>query len=50
METTKKRNALTFIFITLLIDFVGWGIIIPVMPDLIGEIMHVGADKAVEYG
>lgn len=50
METTKKRNALTFIFITLLIDFVGWGIIIPVMPDLIGEIMHVGADKAAEYG
>ena len=31
----NKRLALTFIFITVLLDSVGFGIILPVMPQLI---------------
>lgn len=50
MEKTKKTSALTFIFITLLIDITGWGLIIPVMPKLIEEIMHVDANGASRYG
>lgn len=50
MEKAKKTNALTFIFITLLIDITGWGLIIPVMPKLIEEIMHVDANGASKYG
>lgn len=50
MENKKKTSALTFIFITLLIDITGWGLIIPVMPSLIEEIMHVDANGASRYG
>ena len=32
---SAKKPALGFIFITLLIDVTGWGIIIPVVPGLI---------------
>lgn len=35
---TKRTPALGFIFVTLLIDITGWGIIIPVMPKLIVEL------------
>lgn len=47
-----KRNspALGFIFITLLLDVTGLGIIIPVMPGLIGELKHVGLSEAAAYG
>jgi MFS transporter, DHA1 family, tetracycline resistance protein len=34
----KTNPAIGFIFITLLIDITGWGIIIPVMPKLINEL------------
>lgn len=34
----NNKNALTFIFITLLIDVIGLGIIIPVVPDLLKQI------------
>lgn len=50
MEKAKKTNALTFIFITLIIDITGWGLIVPVMPKLIEEIMHVDANGASKYG
>ena len=33
-----KQAAIGFIFITLLIDITGWGLIIPVLPSLIGEL------------
>jgi MFS transporter, DHA1 family, tetracycline resistance protein len=47
--TVKKNNALAFIFITILIDVIGIGIIIPVMPDLIKELTGEGLSKASFY-
>lgn len=44
------RHALLFVFITLLIDTIGLGIIIPVMPDLIRELTGEGLDVAAVYG
>ncbi len=45
MQTTRKA-AIGFIFITLLIDVIGWGIIIPVMPNLLKQIGHVNTGNA----
>lgn len=39
-----------FIFITLLIDVMGWGLIIPVMADLIAELKHIPVNQASTYG
>ena len=33
-----SRHAVTFIFVTVLLDMVGFGIIIPVLPKLIGDV------------
>ncbi|NND94380.1 MAG: TCR/Tet family MFS transporter [Flavobacteriales bacterium] len=46
----STRTALIFIFITLLIDMIGIGIIIPVIPTLIQNISGEGLDRAVIYG
>jgi DHA1 family tetracycline resistance protein-like MFS transporter len=46
----KRTAALSFIFVTLLIDVIGFGIIIPVMPKLISELKHVGITEAATYG
>ncbi|RDB04145.1 TCR/Tet family MFS transporter [Runella aurantiaca] len=47
----KKRNsALIFIFITLLIDITGIGIIVPVIPRLIQELTSEGLSDAALYG
>lgn len=46
----KKSGALIFIFITLLIDVIGFGIIIPVMPKLIMELTGVNNSGAAEIG
>lgn len=48
MKSTS--TALIFIFITLLIDMIGIGIIIPVIPTLIQNISGEGLDRAVIYG
>jgi DHA1 family tetracycline resistance protein-like MFS transporter len=45
-----KKNALVFIFITLLLDVTGLGIIIPVLPTLITELTGEGLSKAAQYG
>ena len=37
---SKRQAALGFIFITILIDVTGWGIVIPVFPDLIKELTN----------
>jgi len=37
-----KRPAIGFIFVTLLLDVTGWGIIIPVMPNLVRELVGGG--------
>ncbi len=48
--TTKRNAAIGFIFITLLIDVIGFGIIIPVMPQLISDLKHVDISTAAKYG
>jgi DHA1 family tetracycline resistance protein-like MFS transporter len=45
-----KKSAIGFIFITLLIDFTGFGIIIPVLPKLIEELTGAGLSVAAVYG
>ena len=47
---SKKNAAIGFIFITLLIDVTGFGIIIPVMPTLISKLKHVDTSTASTYG
>lgn len=47
---TNKKLALTFIFITVLLDSVGFGIILPVMPQLIMEVTGEGLSEAAIYG
>ena len=46
----NKQHALTFIFITLFIDVIGLGIIIPVLPTLIGELINGTNSDASKYG
>lgn len=48
---SKRTPALSFIFVTLLIDVIGFGIVIPVMPDLIIELAGLTPDTphAVSY-
>ena len=41
-----SRHAFTFVLITVLLDMVGFGIIIPVLPSLIEEVGHVGLAEA----
>ena len=45
-----RKAAIGFIFVTLLIDVMGWGLIIPVVPDLIVELKHVKVNEASTYG
>ena len=45
-----SRYALTFIFITMLIDTIGLGIIIPVLPDIIARLTHQGLSGAAQWG
>lgn len=47
---TSKKAAISFIFVTLLIDIMGWGLIIPVMADLIVKLKHVPVNQASTYG
>lgn len=46
----SKQAALGFIFITLLIDTIGFGIIIPVMPKLIEQLIHGNISDASRWG
>ncbi len=46
----QRKAALGFIFVTLLADVTGFGIIIPVIPKLISEMMNVGIAEASSYG
>lgn len=47
---TSKSAAIGFIFVTLLIDVMGWGLIIPVMARLISELKGVPVNEASNYG
>jgi DHA1 family tetracycline resistance protein-like MFS transporter len=45
-----RKAAIGFIFVTLLIDVMGWGLIIPVMPDLISQLKQIPVNEASPYG
>lgn len=47
---SKGSNSLVFIFITILVDVIGLGVIIPVVPSLIEELTGEGLSKASQYG
>ncbi|HEY1025557.1 MAG TPA: TCR/Tet family MFS transporter [Sphingobacteriaceae bacterium] len=47
---SPKKAAIGFIFITLLIDVMGWGLIIPVMADLIAQLKGIPVNEASTYG
>ncbi len=47
---SNKKAAVGFIFVTLLIDVIGFGIIIPVSPKLIMELEHCDLSTASRYG
>lgn len=50
MKKDQKQAAIGFIFITMLIDITGWGIIIPVIPKLIEELIHGDISEAAKIG
>ena len=50
MKQNQKSAAIGFIFITMLIDITGWGIIIPVIPKLIKELIHGDISEAAKIG
>ncbi|MBS1652753.1 MAG: TCR/Tet family MFS transporter [Bacteroidetes bacterium] len=50
MIRNTRKAALGFIFITILIDVIGFGIIIPVIPKLITELTGESISKASVYG
>jgi DHA1 family tetracycline resistance protein-like MFS transporter len=46
----KRNAALGFIFVTLLLDVIGFGIIIPVLPTLISQLIGGTLSEAAQYG
>ncbi len=46
----SKGAAVGFIFITLTIDVIGFGLIIPVMPDLLRELLHIPLNETSKWG
>lgn len=50
MHPLSSKKALTFIFVTVLIDIIGWGIIIPVMPHLLSSLGHSDYSQASKVG
>jgi MFS transporter, DHA1 family, tetracycline resistance protein len=49
-EPRANRHALAFIFITMLVDTIGLGIIIPVTPNLISQLTGQGMSEAARWG
>ncbi len=48
--TVKREAALGFIFVTLLVDSIGLGIIIPIMPKLLQTLSRSDISTAAKYG
>lgn len=48
--TPPSKHAITFVFVTVLLDMVGFGLIIPVLPQLIGEVGHTDLAHASIIG
>ena len=49
MAKTRQSAALGFIFVTIFIDVLGLGIIIPVLPKLLQSLGHIGLPDASRY-
>ncbi|RZK48077.1 MAG: MFS transporter [Pedobacter sp.] len=47
---SNKKSGIFFILVTILIDCIGFGIIIPIMPDLIRELTGGDLSEASRYG
>lgn len=47
---SSKNAAIGFIFITMTIDVIGWGLIIPVMPTLISELKNIPIKETSRWG
>jgi len=45
-----SRYALAFIFITMLVDSIGLGLIIPVAPKIIAQLTHEDMSGAARWG
>lgn len=50
MASNNRQAAIGFIFVTLLVDVMGWGLIIPVMPHLISELKGIPINEASSEG
>jgi len=51
MSTTRTGSgAFVFVFIAVLVDSIGFGIILPVLPSLIMALAHVNVAQAAEFG
>jgi MFS transporter, DHA1 family, tetracycline resistance protein len=50
MQQSNRKPAIIFIFITILIDVVGFGLIIPVVPGLISNLKNIPVNEASTYG
>ena len=48
-KPNKGRGALGFIFVTVLIDTMGLGIIVPILPSLLEKLGHVNVSMASQY-
>ena len=44
------KNAMIFVLITVMINSIGFGIMIPVLPDLLKELTDLPNNQAVIYG
>jgi DHA1 family tetracycline resistance protein-like MFS transporter len=50
MQPATTKKAVAFIFVTMLVDSIGLGIILPVLPQLIEELTGGGLPQAARYG
>src|SRR6202008_3953302 len=48
--TRAGRGAFVFVFVAVLVDSIGFGIILPVLPGLIMQLTGVTVDRAAGYG
>lgn len=49
-QSPPSRHAVTFVLLTVLLDMVGFGLIIPVLPGLIEEVGGIGLSDAAKIG
>jgi DHA1 family tetracycline resistance protein-like MFS transporter len=50
MRAADNKNAVRFVVLTVLIDAIGLGIVMPVLPSVVMRLGHVGLPRATEIG